>query len=92
MRWPPTDESPYKLDLGIAFRSPGDKLLPATLDRVPVVDRKQAYSLFQREVSEMGDTDADVITRRSRVLEVAACQSVSRLFRVLSKASRRSTA
>ncbi len=49
---------------GVAAGDDADKLLSTILDRVPVVDRKQAYWLIYREVSDMRGTDAAIVSPR----------------------------
>jgi len=49
---------------GLAAGNDEDKLLSSILDRVPVADRKQAYWLIYREVSNMGSTDAELVVPR----------------------------
>lgn len=49
---------------GLAAGDDEDKLLSSILDRVPVADRKQAYWLIYRELSDMGGTDADLVVPR----------------------------
>jgi hypothetical protein len=49
---------------GIAAGDDADKLVRTILDRVPVVDRKQAYWLIYRSIGDMEGTDADIVTPR----------------------------
>jgi len=49
---------------GVAACEDGDKLLPTVLDRVPVADRKHAYWLIYREITDMSRTDADIVIPR----------------------------
>jgi hypothetical protein len=49
---------------GVAAGDDDDKLLPRILGRVPVADRKQAYWLIYREVSDMSSTASELVTPR----------------------------
>lgn len=49
---------------GVAAGDDEDKLLPGILDRVPVADRKQAYWLIYREVSDISSTDTELVVPR----------------------------